>query len=122
MAPVAPVGGAGGVWPPTAFHGVELQVDFNREELEGHLRQSRRDLALDSTVGLEEALASDWETGEEPAVEKLPPDPLLRTGLERRRGLGIAGRRIARASPVFATGNSLDSLSGSSLWSQCSTD
>ena len=89
-------------------------MDFNREELEGHLRQSRRDLPGFSTVGLEEALASDWEAGEEPAVEKLPPDSLLLTGLERRRGLGIAGRRVARASPVLSTGNSLASLAPAS--------
>lgn len=62
---------------------VELQVDFNREELERHLCQSRRALALDCTVGLGEALASDWETGEQPAIEKLPPDSLLLPGLER---------------------------------------
>lgn len=61
-------------------------MDFNWEELEGHLRQSKRDLALDSTVGLGEALASNWEAGEEPAI-KLLPDSLLLPGLERRRGL-----------------------------------
>lgn len=58
-------------------------MDFNREELQGHLSYDRRALALDSAVGLGlgEALASDWEAGEQLAVEKLPADCL--PGLER---------------------------------------
>lgn len=54
---------------------------------EGCLNERGQDLALDSTVSLGEAFASDWETGEQLAMEKLLPNSVLPPGLERRRGV-----------------------------------
>lgn len=87
MAPVALVSGVGGVWPPTAFHVWSFRWTLAEKTWKGNLSQSREDPALDSSVGLGEALVSDWEPGEQPAMEKLPPDSHLLPGLDRRRGL-----------------------------------
>lgn len=80
VVPVAPARGMGGVWLPTAFHMWSFR--WTLTEKGWCLSHDGRDLALDSTVGLQEALASDRETGEQLAVEKLPPDCL--PGWERR--------------------------------------
>lgn len=77
----------GGVWPPTAFHVWSFRWTLAEKGWVGCLSSRGQDLALDFTVGLGEALTSDWETGEQPAMEMLPPNSLLPPGLERRRGL-----------------------------------
>lgn len=59
----------GGVSPPTAFHVWSFMGTLTIKSWEGRLSQRGKDLALDSTVGLGEALASACH-GEAP--DKLP--------------------------------------------------
>ena len=70
----------GGVSPPTAFHVWSFRWTLTTESWEGRLSQRGKDLPLDSTVGLGEALASA-------AMEKPPTSSHLPPGLERRRGV-----------------------------------
>lgn len=77
----------GGVWPPTTFDVWSFRWTLAGKNWVGHLSLTGQDLALDSTVGLGETLASDWETGEQLAMEKCLPNSLLPLGLERRSGV-----------------------------------
>ena len=88
----------GGVGSPTAFHLWSFRWTLTKKSWEGRLSQRGQDLALDSTVGLREALASACH-GEVP--NRLPPP----SRLGKKGRPEVAGRLTARGALVVCTGN-----------------